>query len=49
MNIQDKINEGQIQLDNIEHYRPLEKPMIKETNRRVKQQISALHCGNHIE
>ena len=49
MNIQDKINEGQIQLDNIEHYRPLEKPMIKETNRRVKQLISELHRGNHID
>ena len=23
--------------------------MIKETNRRVKQLISALHCGNHID
>ena len=49
MNIQDKINEGQIQLDNIEHYRPLEKPMIKETNRRVKQLSSELHRGNHID
>ena len=49
MNIQDKINEGEIQLDNIEHYRPLEKPMIKDTNRRVQQLISELHRGNHID
>ena len=50
MNIQDKINEGQIQLDNtVEHYRPLEKLMIKDTNRRVQQLISELHCGNHID
>ena len=50
MNIQDKINEGQIQLDNtVEHYRPLEKPMIKDTNRRVQQLISENHRGNHID
>ena len=49
MNLQGKINEGQIQLDNIEHYRPLEKPMIKDTNRRVQQLISELHRGNHID
>ena len=49
MNMQDKINEGQIQLDNIEHYRPLGKPMIKDTNCRVQQLISELHRGNHID
>ena len=38
--IQDKIKEGQIQLDNKEHYRPLEEPMVKETNRRSSSTTS---------
>ena len=32
---QDKINEGQIQLNNKNHYIPLDQPMVKETNRKV--------------
>ena len=32
---QDKINEGQIQLNNKDHYMPLEQPMVGETNRKV--------------
>ena len=35
MNMQDKINEGQIQLDNKDHYRPLATPMVVDTNYRV--------------
>jgi len=31
MTKEDKLNEGQIQLDVREHYRPLESPMVEET------------------
>ena len=49
MNKQDKINEAQIQLDNIEHYRPLTEPMVQETHNRVLQLINVLHDHNHID
>ena len=49
MNKQDKINEAQIQLDNLEHYRPLTEPMIQETHNRVLQLINELHDYNHID
>ena len=48
-NIQDKIKEGQIQLDNKEHYRQLEEPMVEETNRRVIQLVNELYHKNHID
>ena len=35
LNTEDKIQEGQVQLDNIEHYRSLESPMVEETCSRV--------------
>ena len=47
--IQDKIKEGQIQLDNNEHYRPLKKPMVEETNRRVIQLVNELYHKSHID
>ena len=49
MNKQDKINEAQIQLDNMEHYRPLTEPMVQETHNRVLQLINELHDYNHID
>ena len=42
LNIEDKIKEGQTQLDNRENYRPLVNPMVEETNLRVQQLISEL-------
>ena len=42
MNAQDKKQEGQIQLDNISHYSPLETPMVAETKYRVNQLIDDL-------
>ena len=41
LNIEDKIKEGQTQLDNRENYRPLVSPMVEETNLRVQQLIIA--------
>ena len=49
LNTEDKIQEGQVQLDNIEHYRPLESPMVEETCSRVKLLIRELHQNNHID
>ena len=48
MNKQDEINEAQIQLDNLEHHRPLTEPMVQETHNRVLQLINELHDYNHI-
>lgn len=36
-------------LDNREHYNPLRKPMVKDTQQRVNQIITRLHQGNHID
>ena len=49
LNIENKIKEGQTQLDNREHYRPLVNPMVEETNLRVQQLISDLYLGNNID
>ena len=46
---QDKINEGQIQLNNKDHYMPLDQPMVKETNRKVTLLINELYRKNHID
>ena len=49
MNKHDKMTEAQIQLDNLEHYRPLTEPMVQETHNRVLQLINELHDYNHID
>ena len=49
MNTKDKKQEGRIQLDNMNHYRPLETPMVAETKHRVQQLIDDLYHGNHID
>ena len=48
-NTQDKIKEGQTLLDNKDNYRPLASPMVTETNHKVKQLITDLHIGDHID
>ena len=49
LNTEDKIFEGQIQLDNPEHYKPLECPMVVETSLRVQQLIKELHQHGYID
>ena len=49
MSLADKKTEGQIQLDNIEHYRPLDEPMVEETSVRVEQLITELYREQHID
>ena len=43
LNITDKLQEGLIQLNNRDHYLPLEKPMVAETLQKAKEIISQLH------
>ena len=49
LNKGDKIQEAQVQLDNRDHYRPLENPMVTETLRKVNELIAKLHNGKHID
>ena len=49
MNKLDKIAEGQIQLDDVENYRPLATPMVEETHARVERLITELHHNDHID
>ena len=49
MNKNDKIREGQIQIDDQNNYSPLVEPMVKETHNKVSRLISELHHGNHID
>ena len=48
MTKEDKLNEGQLQLNVREHYRPLESPMVEETGKRVLNLINELFQGNFI-
>ena len=49
LNTVDKIREGQIQLDSLEHYKPLERPMAAEMSLRVQQLVKELHERDYID
>ena len=49
LNKGDKIQEAQVQLDNRDHYRSLENPMVTETLRKVNELIAKLHNGKYID
>ena len=49
MTREEKLNEGQIQLNVREHYRSLESPMIEETGKRALNLIMELYQGNFID
>ena len=49
LNKKEKIQEGQVQLDNRDHYRPLENPMVNDTLKKVNELIAQLHNGKHID
>ena len=48
MNREDKIHEGQVLLDDVNNYRPLEKPMADATAKKVQQVIRSLLQEGHI-
>ena len=49
MNKCDEIQEAQIQLDNREHYKPLQNPITVETSQRVHELVAQLHQNNYID
>ena len=49
MNKEDKIKEGQSQLDNTDHYQPLDHPMVIETASKVTSLIEYLYDGQFID
>ena len=49
MNKSNKIQEAEVQLENREHYQPLEAPMVSNTQTKVNQIIDKLHRGKHID
>ena len=49
LNKTDKIQEAKVQLNNRDHYLPLEEPMVSQTLQRVNEVITQLHKGNHID
>ena len=44
-----KIQEGQVQINDLDNYTPLDKPIVKETHTKVSRLISKLHRGNYID
>ena len=49
MNRENKINEGQIQLDDRNNYQPLDKLMVRDTFQRVKHLINSLRQARCID
>ena len=49
MNKSNKIQEAEVQLENREHYKPLEALMVNITQTKVNQIIDKLHRGKHID
>ena len=44
-----KIQEGQVQINDLDNYTPLDKPIVKETHTKVSRLISKLHRDNYID
>ena len=49
MNKNDKIQEGQVQINDLNNYKPLDKPIVKETHTKVSRLISELSRNNYID
>ena len=49
LNKLDKINEGQTQLNNKDHYREFAQPMVIKTDCKVRQLVNELYRKNHID
>ena len=49
MSRQDTLNEGQVLLDDLNNYRPLEKPMVETTTKKAQQLIKSLLSEGHID
>ena len=49
MSRQDKLNEGQVLFDDLNNYRPLDKPMVETTTKKAQQLIKTLLSEGHID
>ena len=49
MNKEDKIKEGQVQLDNTDHYKPIDQPMVSGTASKVEKVIKEMYINNFID
>ena len=49
MDKKDKIQEGQVQINDLDNYTPLDKPIVNETHTKVSRLISKLHRDNYID
>ena len=49
MSRQDKLNEGQVLLNDLNNYRPLDKPMVGTTTKKAQQLIKTLLSEGHID
>ena len=49
MSRQDKLNEGQVLLDDLNNYRPLDKPMVETTTKKAQQHIKTLLSEGHTD
>ena len=49
MSRQDKLNEGQVLLNDLNNYRPLDKPMVETTTKKAQQLIKTLLSEGHID
>ena len=48
LNVTDKLQEGLVQLNNRDHYLPLEKSMVTETLQKAKEIFSQVHNDKYI-
>ena len=49
MSRRDTINEGQLLVDDLNNYRPLDKPMVETTTKKAQQLIKTLLSEGHID
>ena len=49
MSRQDKLNEGQVLLNDLNNYRPLDKPVVETTTTKAQQLIKTLLSEGHID
>ena len=49
MSRQDKLNKGQVLLDDLNNYRPLDKPMVETTTKKAQPLIKTLLSEGHVD
>ena len=49
MDKNDKTHEGQVQINDLSNYKPLDEPIVKETHAKVSRFIPEISRNNHID